>query len=143
MDFESLARELALLRTERSRFEADVQAKLAGIAADLAAMRLRVEGKKRRNELLCQLAGALGLGRTTFASAAAVSLILAGVRSTPPGAEATVAALAETRLSDRQILRILQDGAAAEAADKSSAFCHSWPPREDVGTSTQDRDDAC
>lgn len=122
---------------------ARIEAQQSSIAAEVAVLRLRVDGKVRRDAVLRDLAGRLGLGTTTLACANAVSLILAGIRRPPPGAEDAVTALAGTRLSARQVHRILQAGAAAEATDRSSAFCHSWPPRDDGGTATnKDREDA-
>ena len=120
-----------------------VEAQQASIAADVAAMRLRVEGKARRDAVLRELASVLGLGGATWASATAVALILAGVRPPPRGGEAAVAALAGTQLSARQVLRILQAGVEAEAADKTRALCQWWPSRDDGGTDTdEDRTDA-
>ena len=108
----------------------------AGIASDVAVIRLRVEGKPRRDALIRELSSALGLGGTTWASATAISLILAGIRPPPKGAVAIVAALAGTQLSARQVLRVLQSGVAAEAVDKSHALCQFWPLRNDAVTPT-------
>lgn len=115
---------------------ARIEAIQSSIAVDVAALRLKVEGKAHRDALLRQLAGDLGLGGATWASANAIALILAGVRPHPPRAEAAVAALAGARLSARQVLRILQSGVATEAADKSRALCQWWPPRDSSGTTT-------
>ena len=112
-----------------------VRAELAGIAAEVTSIRLRMEGKTYRDSLLRELAGALGLGGATWASTNAIALILAGVRQPPAHAAATAAALAGTKLSARQILRILQAGEAARAADRSRALCQWWPPCDDGGTS--------
>ena len=111
----------------------------AGMAADLAALRLSLEGKTRRDALLRALAGDLGLG-ATWAAANAVALILAGVRRPPAAAEPTTAALAGTQLSARQILRILQAGGTRESADKSAALCQWLQPREHR-SSCDDEDD--
>jgi hypothetical protein len=122
---------------------ARIEVQQAGIAAEVAVLRLRVEGKVRRDAVLRELAGRLDLGRTTLACANAVTLILSGIRQPPPGAEAAVAALAGTQLSARQVLRILKAGVEAETADKSRAFCQSWPARDHGGTATEeDHDDA-
>ena len=114
--------------------------RLDRIAADLAALRLRVEGKAYRDRLILDLADALGLG-ATWSAATSVELILAGVRQPPSGAAAIVAALAGTKLSARQLLRILQAGAEAAAAVKASALCQSWPPRDHPGTFLDDAPD--
>ncbi len=113
---------------------ARLEAKQAGIAADVAAMRLRVEGKGRRDAVLRELAAALGLGGATWASATAISLILAGIRPAPACAASAVAALSGVELSARQVLRILKSGAEAEVADKTRALCQWWPSRHDGGT---------
>ena len=117
---------------------ARIEAKQASSATDVAAMRLHVEGKVRRDTLLRELAGELGLGGSTWASATAISLILSGIRPPPPGAEPTVAALAVTRLSVRQVWRILKAGVEAETADRSRALCQWWSTRDDGGTTTDE-----
>lgn len=114
-----------------------VRAELAALRADVAALRLRVEGKAYRDRLIRDLAAALSLG-ATWSAATSVALILGGIRAAPTGAEATVTALAGTRLSARQVLRILQAGAAAAAADKAATLCQSWPPRDDRHTTTKE-----
>ena len=144
--FEPLLLELRLLRGMVADVDerlARMEAQQACIAAEVAVLRLRVDGKMRRDAVLRDLAGRLGLGSKTVACADAVALILAGIRRPPPGAEAAVTALAGTRLSGRQVHRILLAGAAAESADKSRAFCHSWAPRDYGGKATdEDCDDA-
>ena len=114
----------------------------SGIASDLAVIRLRVEGKPRRDALIRELSSALGLGGATWAAATSVSLILAGVRPPPKGAVATVASLVGVQLSTRQVLRILQAGAAAEVTDRTLALGQCWPMRNDRVTPTEvERDD--
>ena len=112
----------------------------AGMAADLAALRLSLEGKTRRDALLRDLAGYLDLGCSTWAAANAIALILTGVRRPPAEAESTTLALAGTQLSARQIQRILQAGRTRESADKSAALCQWLQPR-DHRSSSDDEDD--
>jgi hypothetical protein len=115
--------------------------KLDQLAAEMAAVRLAVGGKPYRDALLRELAAALALGGT-WAAAQAIELVLRGIRPAPAGAEAAVAALGGVRLSARQVLRILQAGDAAAAADKGAALCQSWMARHDDRSFTHGADHA-
>ena len=108
-----------------------IEEQQARMAADLALLRVRAEGKAGRDAALRAMAAALGLGGATWAAATSVSLILAGVRPAPACAAPAAAALAGVQLSARQVHRVLAAGVEAEAADKSRAVCQFWAPRDD------------
>ena len=102
----------------------------ARMAADLAFLRVRADGKAGRDAALRAMAAALGLGGT-WAGATSISLILSGIRPVPACAAPAAAALAGVQLSARQVHRVLAAGVEAEAADKSRAVCQFWAPRDD------------
>jgi hypothetical protein len=102
-------------------------ARLAGVL-DQVALELRLiadgEGNRFRDELIVGLGATLGLG-PTWAAAQHLALVLQGVADPPDGCADLVALLRTHRApsSARQVLRILQDAAKAQAADKLDAFC--------------------
>ena len=102
-------------------------ARLAGVL-DQVALELRLiadgEGNRFRDELIVGLGTTLGLG-PTWAAAQHIALVLQGAADPPDGC-ADLVALLRTHgapKSARQVLRILQAAAKAQAADKLDAFC--------------------
>ena len=142
-----LALRQALRQLERARQPRDdamqaagpvlarIEAKQAGIAADVALLRVRADGKPGRDAALRALASTLGLG-ATWAAATAIAMILGNVRKPPPGAAAAAAALAGVALSVRQIHRILTAADEAAIGDKGRALCQFWPARDDGDSRT-------
>lgn len=111
------------------------------LARDVQGLRLAVEGNRFRDELIVGLGASLKLG-PTWAAAQHLALVLQGVADPPDGCADLVALLRTHRApsSPRQVLRILQEAAKAQAADKLDAFCQ-WPGFREYETSATDTDE--
>jgi hypothetical protein len=97
--------------------------------AEVLALRLAVEGRRYRYELLVRLSAAIGLG-PTWTGAQFLALVLAGAEEAPSGLEPIAAALradASCPRSQRQLHRIIKAASKAAAADRNREVCQ-WPP---------------
>ncbi len=122
------------------------EAAQAAVVRELRAIRLHVEGKAYRDQLLAGLGAALGLG-PTYAAAERLALVLAGAADPPEGCADLVSLLrtasgrAAAPVSARQLFRVLQSAAEAAAADKLSAFCQWRGFAQDEVSSPSDETD--
>jgi hypothetical protein len=99
------------------------------LAGEVRAMRLAVEGRRYRTELLVRLSTAIGLG-TTWAGAQQLAQVLLGASDPPAGSEQLVELLqrhGRCPRSDKQLWLILKAAAAAAVTDRNREVCQ-WPP---------------
>lgn len=104
---------------------ADLVSAFRELAGEVRAMRLAVEGRRYRDELLVQLSAAIGLG-TTWAGVQQLAQVLRGTIEPPAGTEQLVELLRRQGScpgSDEQLWRILKAAAAAAATDRNREFC--------------------
>ena len=115
----------------------ELLANVRALRAEMRGLRLAVEGRTYRDQLIAELAAAVGLG-PTWSCAQEIALILGGVRVGPaPELAAALRASRSCPRSPRQILRILQSVREEEFADTTAVLCQ-WPPRAEDHAHTAD-----